>query len=281
VETETKTSAAVPMPASTGWPLVAAFGFTMIAASLLTHWMVGVLGAGALVAGLVGWFREVLPVEVHEAVPLEAGRAEAVVPGRGVRHLQVGESGHRARLPVEIYPFSAGIRGGLVGGAAMAVLAILYGVIKHHSIWYPINLLAAAGSARISAMSYEQLRAFDGTGLLLATMMHLTGSALIGLLYGISLPMLPRRPILFGGILAPVFWTGFLHAGMEIINPALEARIDWPWFLACQVAFGVVAGFVVKRHNRIFTMQHVPFAIRAGIEAPGIMKERGKEGPEK
>src|SRR5215472_324063 len=166
------------MPSSTGWPLVSAFGFTMIAASLLTHWMVGVLGAAALVAGLVGWFREVLPVEVHEAVPLEAGRAEAVVPGRGVRHLQVGESGHRARLPVEIYPFSAGIRGGLVGGAAMAVLAILYGVIKHHSIWYPINLLAAAGSARISAMSYEQLRVFDGTGLLLATMMHLTGSAL-------------------------------------------------------------------------------------------------------
>jgi hypothetical protein len=116
---------------------------------------------------------------------------------------------------------------------------------------------------------------------LLATFIHLAGSALIGLLYGISLPMLPRRPILFGGILAPVFWTGFLHAGMEIINPALEARIDWPWFLVCQVAFGVVAGLVVKRRNRIFTMQHLSFAIRAGIEAPGLMKERGKEGPEK
>jgi len=77
VETETKTSAsnAVMMPSSTGWPLVAAFGFTMIAASLLTHWMVGVLGATALVAGFVGWFREVLPVEAHEAVPLEAAQA--------------------------------------------------------------------------------------------------------------------------------------------------------------------------------------------------------------
>ena len=280
MESETKTTAAVPMPASNGWPLVAAFGFTMIAASLLTHWMIGVLGAAALVAGFVGWFREVLPVEAHEAVPLEAGRAEAVVPGRGVRHLQVGELGHRARLPVEIYPFSAGIRGGLVGGAVMAVLAILYGIIKQHSIWYPINLLAAAGSARISAMSHEQLLAFDGTGLLLATMIHLTGSALIGLLYGISLPIWPRRPILFGGILTPVFWTGFLHAGMEIINPALEARIDWPWFLVCQVAFGLVAGFVVKRQNRIFTMQHLPFAVRAGIEAPGLMREKGKEGTE-
>jgi hypothetical protein len=281
MESETKIPATLPMPASNGWPLVAAFGLTLVAASLLTHWMIGVLGATALVAGLVGWFREVLPVEAHEAVPVETLRVEPVPPGRGVRHLQVGELGHRARLPIEIYPFSAGIRGGLVGGAVMAVLAIVYGVTKHHSIWYPINLLAAAGSSRISAMGYEQLLNFDGTGLVLATIIHLTGSTLIGLLFGISLPMVPRRPILFGGILAPVFWTGFLYAGLEIIDPALEARIDWPWFLACQVAFGLVTGFVVKRHNRIFTMQHLPFAIRAGIEAPGIMKERGKEGPEK
>ena len=27
----------------------------------------------------------------------------------------------------------------------MAVLAMLYGLIVQHSIWYPINLLAAAG----------------------------------------------------------------------------------------------------------------------------------------
>jgi hypothetical protein len=269
------------MPASNGWPLVAAFGFTLIGASFLTHWMVGVLGATALVAGFVGWFREVLPVEAHEAVPLEAGRAEAVVPGRAVRHLQVGELGHRARLPVEIYPFSAGIRGGLVGGVVMAVLAILYGILKQHSIWYPINLLAAAGSARISAMNHDQLLAFDSTGLLLATVIHLSSSALVGLLYGISLPIWPRHPIWIGGILAPIFWTGFLHAGMEIINPALEARIDWPWFLVCQVAFGLVAGFVVARHNRIFTLQHLPFAIRAGIEAPGLMNEKGEEGSEK
>ncbi len=285
METERHSSAseAVPMPASNGWPLVAAFGLTLVAAGLLTHWMVGVLGATALVERFVGWYREVLPVEAHEAVPVEALRSEPEIHDRGVRHvqvLQVGELGHRARLPLEIYPFSAGIRGGLVGGAVMAVLAILYGVIAHHSIWYPVNLLAAAGSARISAMSQEQLLAFSGTALLLATIIHVTGSALIGLLYGISLPMLPRHPIFFGGILAPVFWSGILHAGMEIINPALEARIDWPWFVACQLGFGLAAGLVVARRTRIYTMQHLPFAIRAGIEAPGLMKERDDKGTE-
>ena len=80
---------------------------------------------------------------------------------------------------MQIYPYAAGVRGGLVGGAAMAVLAILYGLIGHGSIWYPVNLLAAAGSANISAMSYDQLRAFSATGLVLAIIIHGFGSALV------------------------------------------------------------------------------------------------------
>ncbi len=266
----------IQVPASTGWPLVAAFGLTLIFAGLLTHVMVSTLGAVTLCMGLVGWFRQVLPHEAREAVALEKEELVRPAPSLKVRHLQIGEQGHRARLPVEIYPYSAGVRGGLVGGAAMAVLAVLYGLIGHKSIWYPINLLAAAGSARISAMSYEQLLAFDGTGLVLAFLIHAAGSALVGLLYGIALPMFPRRPLLLGGILAPLFWSGVLYAGLGIMNPALQARIDWRWFIASQFAFGIVAGFVVARHERISTMQYLPFAVRAGIEAPGIGNEESE-----
>jgi hypothetical protein len=282
-EKEQAKAGVVQMPASAGWPLVAAFGLSLAWAGLLTHWMVSALGAACLVSGLVGWFREVLPHEAHEPVPVEPEPAAAVTPGlppkRGVRHLEVGEQGHRARLPLEIYPYSAGIVGGLAGGVAMAAFAILYGIVGHRSIWYPINLLAAAGSATISSMSQDQLLAFNAWGLVLATIFHGIGSALIGLLYGITLPMFPRRPLLLGGILAPLFWSGILHAGLDIINPALEARIDWPWFMAAQFAFGLVAGSVVARRTRISTMQHLPFALRAGIETPDTMEEKGGEGP--
>jgi len=236
--------------------------------------MISILGGLALGAGLVGWFREVLPHEAHEPVTVEKEELAALPPRPKVRHLEVGQFGHRARLPLETYPVSAGVRGGLVGGAAMGVLAILYGLIGHHSIWYPINLLAAAGSAEIAGMSYDQLLAFNGTGLLLASIIHVAGSALVGLLYGVALPMFPRRPILLGGILAPLFWSGILYAEMGIINPTLQARIDWPWFMASQFAFGLVACFVVARHQPISTMQFLPFAVRAGIEAPGIVDEK-------
>jgi len=156
----------------------------------------------------------------------------------------------------------------------MAALAILYGLIGHRSIWYPINLLAAAGSAQISAMSYKQLLEFSATGLVLATIIHVAGSALVGLLYGMTLPMFPRRPMLLGGVLGPLFWSGILSAEMGIVNPLLQQRIDWKWFMASQFAFGLVAGFVVAKHERISTMQHLSFAERAGIEGPGISEEK-------
>jgi hypothetical protein len=270
----------VNVPASNGWPLVAAFGLTLLFAGLVTHWLASVLGAVALVAGLFGWFREVLPHEAHNLVPVQAEPEVVIRPSRQVRRLAVGEHGNRAHLPLEIYPYRAGVIGGLYGGAAMAATAVLYGIIKHHSPWYPINLLAAAGSSEISAMSYDQLLAFNGSALLLAIFIHLLVSGLVGLLYGIALPMFPRRPVLLGGILAPLFWSGVLYSSLQIINPTLDAHIDWVWFIASQFAFGLVAGFVVSRHVRISTMQFIPFAIRAGIEAPGLMREKGSGEPE-
>jgi hypothetical protein len=42
----------------------------IVFAGLLTHVMVSILGAAALLAGLVAWFREVLPHEAHNFVTL-------------------------------------------------------------------------------------------------------------------------------------------------------------------------------------------------------------------
>jgi len=181
---------------------------------------------------------------------------------------------HRARLPIEIYPVTAGIKGGLAGSVAMAALAVLYGVLRHGSIWYPINLLAAVVYAQPMQLSMEKLTSFQPALLLVATALHLVTSVLVGLLYGVMLPMFPRRPILLGGFLAPLMWSGLLYTSLGIINPLLNQRIDWTWFVASQFGFGIVAGLVVVRQERVRTRQHMPFAVLAGIEAPGIMDEK-------
>jgi len=103
----------------------------------------------------------------------------------------------------------------------------------------------------------------------------------VGLLYGAMLPMFARRPIVLGGLIGPVLWSGLLYSTLTLLNPLLASHIDWWWFIASQIAFGVVAGLVVVRQERISTRENMPFAMRAGIEAPGIVppKESGEKRP--
>jgi hypothetical protein len=150
------------------------------------------------------------------------------------------------------------VKGGLAGAVAMAVLACLYGLLKHGSLWYPINLLAATVYAQSLRFGITSLSAFHWDSFSLAVVIHLITSLLVGLLYGAMLPMFPRRPILLGGVIAPILWTGLLYSILGLINPLLNQLIDWPWFIASQFAFGVVAGLVVVRQERVGTRQFEP-----------------------
>ncbi|HEY6290216.1 MAG TPA: hypothetical protein VI455_01465 [Terriglobia bacterium] len=274
-QSEGSAPAGLQLPASTAWPVLLALGLALVIAGLVTSASVSILGSILAVSGCVGWFREVLPHEKHEQVPV-LGEAEPIVTTRRqVTRISLPEAPHRARLPIEIYPVSAGVKGGLAGSVAMAATAALYGILSHGSIWYPINLLGAIVYAQAVQVSTAQMRAFHIELLLVATAIHLTTSVLVGLLYGAMLPMLPRRPILLGGLIAPLMWTGLLYSILGIVAPLLDQRIEWRWFLASQIAFGIVAGLVVVRQERVRTWQYLPMAARAGVEAPGMMDEKG------
>jgi hypothetical protein len=269
------------VPAPTVWPIVLAFGFTLLFAGLLTSASVSVLGAVLALAGSVGWFREVLPHGHEETVPVLPEEVSITTKRSVVERLPVATEQVRAWLPLETYPMSAGVKGGLAGSAAMAALACLYGLLKAGSIWYPINLLAAVVYAPSEVPSMSQFNSFHAGLFFLAVLLHLVTSILVGLLYGAMLPMFARHPILLGGLIAPVLWSGLLYSTMGILNPVLGSHIDWVWFMASQFAFGIVAGLVVMRQSRVPTRENLPFAMRAGIEAPGIMppKESGDKRP--
>ena len=264
----------VELPAPTAWPVVLAFGLTMLFAGLLTSAAVSVLGALLSVVGCAGWFREVLPHQRHEAVPVTPETAPIVTEHTKVVHIEIVKELHRARIPIEIYPVAAGIKGGLAGSVAMAVLASLYGILSYGSVWYPINLLAAIVFSQSLQLPLDYLTSFHLGLLLVASLLHVVTSVLVGLLYGVMLPMFPRRPILLGGVIGPILWSGLLYTSLGIINPLLNQRIDWRWFVASQIGFGVVAGLVVVRQQKVRTRQHMPFAVLAGIEAPGIIEEK-------
>jgi hypothetical protein len=227
LEQNLRTPSEIEVPARTAWPLVLSFGFTLMFAGLLTNVSVSVLGAVLAIAGSVGWFREVFPHEHEEVVPVIPEDLSVATERRLVERFPLAPEQVRAWLPIETYPISAGVKGGLAGGVAMAVLACLYGLLKAGSIWYPINLLAAVVYAPSEVPSASQ------------------------------------------------FNSGLLYSIMDILDPVLGSHIDWGWFVASQIAFGVVAGVVVLRQSRVRTRENVPFALRAGIEAPGMMPPRG------
>src|SRR5713226_5041293 len=259
----------IEVPAPTAWPVVLAFGFTLVFAGLLTSASVSVLGAVLTAAGCVGWFREVFPHEHEEVVQIVPEDFSVKTDRRVVERLPVAAEQLRAWLPLETYPISAGVKGGSAGSVAMAALACAYGVVKAGSIWYPINLLSAVVYAESLKLGPGQLNSFHADSFALALILHGVVSTLVGLLYGAMLPMFARRPIVLGGLIAPVLWSGLLYSILGILNPLLASHIDWFWFTASQVAFGIVAGLVVARQSRVPTRENLPFAVRAGIEAPG------------
>jgi hypothetical protein len=275
--TESQDSDSIELPAPAVWPMVVALGVTLGFAGLVTHVAVSAVGVLLCLVGGIGWWRCVLPEEHVEHVPVlpTASVPVAVTSApRSVERMWFGDERHRARLPLEVQPLSAGVKGGLVGACAMALCAASYGIVVQRSVWYPLNLLAAIAVPRMADADVTTLRAFDGLAFIVGVVAHGMISMLVGALYAAILPLLPRRHLLWGGLLAPLLWSGFLWAVMGVIDPALSARIAWTWFVASQIAFGIATGTVVASATPVATAQTRPFVSRARVEATG-RDERG------
>jgi hypothetical protein len=265
----------VALPAPTAWPLTLALGLTFLFASLVTNPIMGYLGLVLTIAAAIGWFRDVLPHEQHEVMPVVVEHIEFTSTRSRVARLEVsGEAvsaspGHES-TPQHASPVISGLKGGIAGGIAMIFPALLYGLLRYHSIWYTVNLLGGAGVAALQNATPAEIAQFHWGGLLVASLIQGVTCLLVGLLYGALLPIMPKHPIVLGGLVAPALWTGLLHSSLGVINPFLDARIDWWWFALSQVTFGLVAGYVVTRQGGLRDMRSQPFAVRMGIETPGL-----------
>jgi hypothetical protein len=273
--TQHEHSGFVQLPAPTVWPMVLAVGIALIFTGMVTHWVMSLLGFLCILPAVYGWFHEVLPHEHHVDVAIHA----QIVPISSTRTTRarapIGEN-HRKLLPLETFSIWSGVKGGIAGGIAMIIPAALFGILTHHSIWYPANLLAAGGFISWAGESDAFLSQFHWEGFIAAAFIHAFASVLIGLLYGAMLPMYPRKPILTAGFIAPFLWTGLLHSALGIISPILNQRIQWSWFIASQIAFGLVAGFVVNLQVKVRTPQFraLPFAVRAGLQTDAIDEKK-------
>ena len=184
-----------------------------------------------------------------------------------VARIEVDET-HRAQLPLQTFPISSGIKGGIAGGIAMVIPAEIYGILRFHSIWYVVNLLGGAGVGDWVNPTVEEMRHFRLSAFVTANIIQGCTTLLVGLLYGAMLPIWPRRPILLGGIIAPAIWTGLLYSSLGIVNPFLAQRIDWWSFAASQVIFGLVAGYTVTKLGGLKNSHRSRFRYGSGWNRP-------------
>jgi hypothetical protein len=246
----------VEVPRPTAAPLVLALGMALLAAGVALGMGFLVVGAVVVVAGLSLWIAQLLPDRGHVLESLaEPARPRPVTgaPG-GVERLRPGMPGYRLRLPQDVHPISAGLKGGIAGGAAMPVPALLWGLFSsHHSLWYPINLLAGMVLPGVGRMTVPELEEFQASLLVVALVIHVVMSVVIGLIFGVLLPTLPSvpRPIAWGGLFMPILWTGASYVAMHVVNPTLPGKVSWPWFILSQLVFGITMPAVVLGAKRL------------------------------
>ena len=191
------------------------------------------------------------------------------VVARRQAHLRLVRDEPPEPSPVEIRPLAAGIKGGLAGGLAMAIVWMLQGGLNGRGVWYPVNLLSAAFFSASDTGTMGELSRFQAGSFVVAVTIQLIGSVIVGLLYVAILPMLAPRGVVIARFAAPLLGSALLHSIVGIVNPLLDQRIDWFWFVVSQVGFGIVAGIVISG-----ALKSLPASACGPHECPGARASR-------
>ncbi len=163
----------------------------------------------------------------------------------------ISRDGNTVRVPAMVYPYRAGVYGGLLGGLAMVPVALIYGLLSGRGIWYPINLVAATVIRSWQQASPTQVAQFSLEGLVVGLAIHILMSAGLGLLFAVLLPTLPGQPLYWAFLVGPILWSGAVYAGLPLLNPMMARYIDLPSFAAANIFYSLVLGIWVARTPKV------------------------------
>ena len=151
-----------------------------------------------------------------------------------------------AVYPEWVYPYSAGILGGLIGGLGVAVVGMSYGVYSGN-VWLPVNLVAAAILRNLQSQPAPAISQFDPAALIVGILIHAVMSASLGLIFSFILPALPGRPLYWGPVIGPLLWVGGYVAALPLLNPVMIRNLEIVSFTIANILFGILLGWWIDR----------------------------------
>ncbi|MBI3942181.1 MAG: hypothetical protein HY326_04140 [Chloroflexi bacterium] len=158
---------------------------------------------------------------------------------------EVGEA-----VPARVYPWTAGLVGGVIGGTVMLLVLLIDGLVSGNGIWYPINLIAATLLRNLQEAP-AALTQFDPVGLIIGLLLHYILSLVLGLLFAVLLPTLHGSPVLWAVLIGPLMWIVATYLVLPVLNPSMALLIDWPAFLIGNFLFSLMLGWWISRTPKI------------------------------
>ena len=149
--------------------------------------------------------------------------------------------------PEWVYPYSAGVIGGLIGGIGVALVGAAYGLISGVGVWLPVNLVAAAVLRQLQHRSLDEIARFNPLALGVGLILHAGVSIAVGAMFSFLLPALPGRPLFWGPVIGPLLWVGASVAALPVINPVMSVNLEITSFALANVLYGLLLGWWIDR----------------------------------
>jgi len=153
----------------------------------------------------------------------------------------------RGGVSAHVYSLEDGAVGGVIGGAAMVVVAMLYGIFSGNGIWFPVNLIAATVIRQWQGAPAETFMQFDPAGLVFGAAIHIIMSIAIAMLFTLLLPTLPGHPLIWAFVVGPVLWYGALFGVLPLVNPVMARFVDARSFLIAHLFYSLIVGVWLER----------------------------------
>ena len=258
----------IESPRPTAWPLVLSLGLTLAAAGVAVGTVAfQAVGGVFFLVALWNWLSLLLPGRGTAAEPIDGTAAVVAARPGTVEPLRPGTEGYRFRLPEKVHPIRAGVKGGIAGGVVMLLVGLAGGAVTERGPWFPVYLRAGLALPGLDEMTPAELGEFRPTLFAVGLAVHAVMSVVIGVVYGVLLPTVPKHPVwqvVVGGLVLPLIWTGASAGMIGVVNPVAQQYVNWWWFAAAHVLYGLAAVAVIIPHEKVL----VPPAGAAGPPAP-------------